>query len=450
MAMINYTQPGFKPHLVGYHKAGDPTKKNFGYPTNYYFADTTRAIMTAFGNFFNDMYVGRRNENQEVEKWINVPIKYGPRQKSHDFRTEQESGDKAYLSLPNITYKLDKVSYAADRDSGVYETRAFYNDVLTEAGIEYDMEEQFWSDVQPAPVNIDVTMIFHCEKIDDLNQLNEQIIPRFRPAAFLAVKEFWFFNKRRSIKLKMNDPGIQIDNDAMGEEDRREITGTISFTIEAVYYLPIKTAQIITKINTFLQAEHTGGSLWHAQTFGNPNGTIDSPHDFSKVYGTLVTSAYVLSGQPVVTWDDKTLTQTTEYFYTRTEQLTTYEEDAKLLVKETKRWCPASANITYPEEQYVPSAGAYQIVDVPYIDTWKIDKEYMSLSGFGDNDDDTIKFGIKTMYDKYFNTYSAYYTSYTEEGTVSSMNFNFDTKTQGITYSGKYDKSEPKPFIPSK
>ena len=50
------------------------------------------------GNFFNDMYVGRRNENQEVEKWINVPIKYGPRQKSHDFRTEQETGEPSYIS----------------------------------------------------------------------------------------------------------------------------------------------------------------------------------------------------------------------------------------------------------------------------------------------------------------------------------------------------------------
>lgn len=443
MAMINYKQPGFKPHLVGYHKAGDPTKKNFGYPTNYYFADTTRAIMTAFGNFFNDMYVGRRNENQEVEKWINVPIKYGPRQKSHDFRTEQESGDKAYLSLPNITYKLDKVSYAGERDSGVYETRAFYNDVLTEAGIEYDMEEQFWSDVQPAPVNIDVTMIFHCEKIDDLNQLNEQIIPRFRPAAFLAVKEFWFFNKRRSIKLKMNDPGIQIDNDAMGEEDRREITGTVSFTIEAVYYLPIKTAQIITKINTFLQAEHTGGALWHAQVFGNPNGTLDAPHDFSKVYGTLVTSAYVLSGQPVITWDETTRTQTTEYFYTRTDQLTTYDADAKLLVKETKQWSPSSDPVSAWQEVYDRNAGAYVMSAVKYYDEWIVNKEYMSLSGWGDNEDDSIKLDNKTMYNKYFEPYSAYYTSYTEEGTVSSMNFSFNTLTQQLTYSGKYDKSVP-------
>ena len=109
MAMINYTQPGFKPHMVGYNKAGDPDKTNFGYPPKYYFAGTTRALLTAFGNFFNDIYIGRRNQYQEVEKWVRVPIKYGPRKKSHDFRTEQETGEPAYISLPNITYKLDGI-----------------------------------------------------------------------------------------------------------------------------------------------------------------------------------------------------------------------------------------------------------------------------------------------------------------------------------------------------
>ena len=68
----------------------------------------------------------------------------------------------------------------------------------------------------------------------------------------------------------------------------------------------------------------------------------------------------------------------------------------------------------------------------------------MSLSGFGDNNDDTIKFDNKVMYDKYLNPYSAYYSTYTEEGTVSSMNFKFDTATRQVTYSGKYDKSESK------
>lgn len=447
MAMINYTQPGFKPYMVGYNKAGDPDKKNFGYPPKYYYAGTTRALLTAFGNFFNDIYIGRRNQYQEVEKWVRVPIKYGPRKKSHDFRTEQETGEPAYISLPNITYKLDGISYAADRDSGVYETRAFYNDVLTDAGIEYEMEEQFWSDVQPAPINLNITMEINCEDIDDLNDIGEQIIPRFRPAAFLAVKEFWFFNKRRSIKLRMNDPGIQIDNDAMGEEDRREVKGTITFTIEAVFYLPIKTAQIITKINTFLQADKTAGALWHAQAFGNPNGTLTQPHEFSNVYDTLVTSAYVLSGQPVTSWDEETMTSTTEYFYTRTEQLTTYNADAKLLVKETKQWSPSADPVYTIEELYDDKNFCYYTSSVPHYDEWIITKEYMSVSGFGDNQDDTIKFGNKTMYDKYFRPFSAYYSTYTEEGTVSGMNFKFDPASQEVTYSGKYDKSEPKPFI---
>jgi hypothetical protein len=141
------------------------------------------------------------------------------------------------------------------------------------------------------------------------------------------------------------------------------------------------------------------------------------------------------------------MTSTTEYFYTRTEQLTTYNADAKLLVKETKQWSPSADPVYTTEELYDDKNFCYYTSSVPHYDEWIITKEYMSVSGFGDNQDDTIKFGNKTMYDKYFRPFSAYYSTYTEEGTLSGMNFKFDPASQEVTYSGKYDKSEPKPFI---
>lgn len=485
--MANYTEENYDPSKHGYWK-GTSDGANYGYPTNYFYADTIRSIMIAFGNFFNDMHVVRRNKFQEPVKIIDVPLKYGPRQKSHDMRTEQESGDTYYISLPNMTYKIDGINYAGERDSGIYETRSFYTDMLSKAGIEYKLEDQFWADVQPAPCNINISMEINCEKIDDLNQLIEQILPRFRPAAFLAVKEFWFFNKRRSIKLKLNDPGIQIENDSMGEEDKRSVKGTLSFTVEAVTYLPIKSAQIIQKIDTFITMQGTAGALWHAQSFGNFNGTLSDPHDMSKIYGTKVTNSYVLNGTPETTYDAQTSAYTTIYDYVQSNELTTYDKDAKLLSKMVKRYVPASKRETKVEDVYYDFEYRISKTEIPvpmqpgdpyYFwdqdtkmyhydgrtysgepmyawneDTksyditgysalpgeWLITKEYTWLSGWGENDDMSITYGHKTLVDEDEKPYSAYYSTYSEEGTVSSMNYKFDTKTTELSFSGKYDQ----------
>lgn len=438
--MANYTEKNYDPSIHGWWKGVNEELPNFGYPVGYYYADTIRNIMIAFGNYFNELFVVRRNEFQEPVKIIQVPLKYGPRQKSHDFRTEQESGNTYYISLPNMTYKIDGISYAGDRDSGIYETRAFYNDVLTNAGIEYEMEEQYWSDMQPSPCNINISMEINCEKIDDLNQIIEQIMPRFRPEGWLSLKEFWWFNKRRSIKMKMNDPGIQIENDSMGEEDKRTVKGTLSFTIEAVMYKPIQNAQIIEKINTFMTMKNTGNAIWHNQIFGNANGTLDNSHDFSNIYGIKVGHAVVLDGTPETIYDDKTSAYITEFKYHETEELTTYDKDAELLKIIKRQWSPANNPIYTDEELYDAENYRYYTSAVPHFDEWVITKEYESLSGWGNNDDSTIVFGSKTLYDKYNEPYSAHYSSYTENGTVNSLEYSFDPKTTELHYSGKYDK----------
>lgn len=486
--MANYTEENYDPSKHGYWKGTIDGAPNYGHARNYYYADVIRNVMIAFGNFFNDLHIERRNKFQEPIKIIDVPLKYGPRSKSHDFRTEQENGETYYISLPNMTYKIDSISYAADRDSGVYETRAFYTDVLNKAGIEYKMEDQFWSDVQPAPCNINISMEINCEKIDDLNQIIEQLMPRFRPAAFLAVKEFWFFNKRRSIKLKMNDPGIQIDNDAMGEEDKRQVKGTVSFTAEAVTYLPIKSAQIIEKIDTFVSMERTAGVMWHNQQFGNSDGTLTTPHDFSKIYGTKVSNAYVLNGSPETTYDEATSAYTTVYNYIQSDELTTYDSDAKLLKEMKRRWIPSYARETKVEDVYYDNEYRISSTEIPipmqpgdpyyYWDDmtkmyhyngqtysgepiiewnsetsaydiigysalpgeWLVTKQYQWLSGYGYNDDKSITYGNKTLFDQYGTPYSAYYSSYTEESTREKLSYSFDTKTQDLTFSGKYDK----------
>jgi hypothetical protein len=425
--MSNYTQAGYDPSLHGFWKGTADGAPNFGYPQNYFYADTMRSLFIGFENFFNELNVIRYNKFGEPVKTINVPIKFGPRNKSHDFRTEQESGKKYYISLPNLTYRLDNMQFASERAKGIYETRAFYNKDLESAGLVCDQQDKFWSDVQPVPYNISVSMEANCEKMTDAEQIVEQIAVRFQPAAFFDVKEFWFFNKRRSIKMKLENMNWEIQSESMGEEDWRQIKVSFTFTMEAFLYKPIKDAQIIEKINTYITLNR-GDYLYHAATFGNADGTLTTPYEFSKIYQTKVGHTFVLNGNPVTTYDQSTSAYTTTYEYRETDDLTTYDEDAKLLHKVITKWIPEGTSAKGPkivhERPLYDNKGDIsgykkEFSDI-YTSEWMTTKKYIPLSGFGNNDDQTISFGSKTLRDQYNVPYSAYYSQFTEEGKYTS------------------------------
>ena len=448
--MSNYTQAGYDPSLHGFWKGTADDAPNFGYPQNYFYADTMRSLFIGFENFFNELKVIRYNKFGEPVKTIDVPIKFGPRNKSHDFRTEQESGKKYYISLPNLVYRLDSMQFASERAKGIYETRAFYNKDLENAGLVCDQQEKFWSDVQPVPYNISVSMEANCEKMTDAEQIVEQIAVRFQPAAFFDVKEFWFFNKRRSIKMKLESMNWEIQSESMGEEEWRQIKVSFTFTMEAFLYKPIKDAQIIEKINTYITLNR-GDYLYHAATFGNKDGSLTNPYKFSKIYQTKVGPTYVLNGSPKTVLIPSSISgiptsaYVTTYQYRETDDLTTYDEDAKLLTAVSSIWIPETVTasgasmlhhrpVTAHSGDYLCSidgvpvyakhdgelSGYIDDVSTDYTNEWLTLKSYSSLSGFGHNNDQTISFGSKTLRDQYNNPYSAYYSQFTEEGTYTS------------------------------
>ena len=236
----------------------------------------------------------------------------------------------------------------------------------------------------------------------------------------------------------------------MGEEDWRQIKVSFSFTMEAFLYKPIKDAQIIEKINTYITL-NKGDYLYHAATFGNKDGSLTTPYEFSKIYQTKVGPTYVLNGSPKTELIPTEISGTptsayvTTYQYRETDELTTYDEDAKILTAVSSIWIPEKVNVSgasmLHHRPVTAHAGDYlgTVNGVPvyakrdgelsgykdeistnYTNEWLTLKSYSSLSGFGDNNDQTISFGNKTLIDQYNNPYSAYYSQYTEEGKYTS------------------------------
>lgn len=402
---MNYTQPGYDISENNFFKGTtDVTndKVTKGWPKNYYCAETMRSISIAFTNFFNDLHVVRKNEFGEPIKCIQVPIKFGPRMKSFDFRKQQESSKEYYISYPNLAWRFDGMSFDAERFSGQYADRVFYNDTLEEMGFDWKMTERFWSDVQPVPYNINISMELKCDLLNDAMDVVEQVCTRFSPECYLNIKEFWFFNKRRSIKLTLNgDPSWQIESESMGEEDKREITVTFSFQVAAYLYKPIKTSAIIDKIDVFVNAAK-GHETWHEEIKGNYDGSLKNRWDFEDEFNCKLSHASAISAVSAydpVSGTDGSVTWTTEFFYKELPEYQFYPQGSKLVKKRILRWdATTDKNLT---------------------SAYKESFEYYPIECWGENPTG-IKIEDKRLYDSNGTPYKGYYTKEFESNVIKN------------------------------
>lgn len=378
--MSNWTESGYDPSLHGYKKGWNDSDPKGGYPSNYFFADTLRSIVIGFGQFFNDIHVIHYDEHGEPVKKIQVPIKFGPRSKAFDFRKEQESGKKYYIQLPNITYRIDSLSWAGDRYTGAMESRGFYDKFFEKHGIDYQMQEKFWADVQPVPYNITISMEAKTEYIADANQILEQILVRFAPDCYFDLKEFWFANIRRSIKMKCDSSNIEMNMD-YGEEDKREITVSFSFTIEAFLYNAIQKTSIIDKIITKLKVDNT--NLSHkTEMFGNFNGSFNDRYNFEQILGTKVGYISAVSAIHTNALPSGQIGTVTTYEYEKTNDIKNYPYTKSLTAH---YYSPETSGYVdeYIEDNVLLTAVS-SVYDSTY-SAWNNFSGVIPLSGFGNN-----------------------------------------------------------------
>jgi hypothetical protein len=193
------------------------------------------------------------------------------------------------------------------------------------------MANKFWADVHPVPYNITISMEAKCEHISDANQIEEQVLSRFAPEAYFDLKEFWFINKRRSIKMKLDSISEELTQD-FGEEDKREITVSFEFTIEAWLYKTIKDTYIIDEIITQLGV-NGDKNYWNEKMMGNYTGNFKERHDLDYQFGTKIGRVSALlpfEKQPAPKTTDYGIHY--EYKYEELPDITNYPTGSKLLL----------------------------------------------------------------------------------------------------------------------
>jgi hypothetical protein len=214
--------------------------------TNHFYNGTTRRYIALFGSLFNKMSITRDdNEGNQIQRMV-VPISYGPFQKFlSKLVQDPELNRPQAVSLPRMAFEITAMSYDGVRKTGSRNT------VTTDSGS---------SVFSPAPYNIEFNLYIMTKYAEDGTKILEQIIPFFKPE--YTYSAYILDNvPAMDIPLVLNSISTE-DLYEADYESRRVLMWTLSFTMKAWYFGPVrdKTRIKFVDVRTYTQMEEGGGT----------------------------------------------------------------------------------------------------------------------------------------------------------------------------------------------
>ena len=136
----------------------------------YFYHQTSRKMVVAFGTLFNNIEVRRTDSADAVTEVIKIPLSYGPKDKML-IRISQDPNlnPKVALTVPRMGFELTAMSY-----DGARKLNTMGRNV--KAGTT-GLKKQF----NPVPYNWDFSLYVFVKNAEDGTQILEQILPFFTP-----------------------------------------------------------------------------------------------------------------------------------------------------------------------------------------------------------------------------------------------------------------------------
>lgn len=188
----------------------------------FFYYNTLKTYITAFGNVFNNIKVKHGNENIRL-----VPIRYASKEKFVEFLMDQAGQTAPYYeqTVPVIAYEMTEVAYDASRRVNTLQEKFFTN----ESGIVQKV-------MAPNPFNLTFQLSIFTRYGDEMLQIVEQILPYFQPSFNITIKECPELGiLERDVPIILT--GIASENVYVGTKDeRRHIEWTLTFEVRAWLY----------------------------------------------------------------------------------------------------------------------------------------------------------------------------------------------------------------------
>ena len=206
-----------------------------------FYHGSIRKYVALFGTLFNDISIGRLDEDGVEYQVLQIPISYGPKEKVLA-RLNQDPGlDRKYaISLPRMAFEMTNMNYAPERKLlTINRSRAVNTSDATTQKYQYN----------PVPYDIMFSLYIMTKNAEDGARIVEQILPFFTPEWTASVNMVPEMNIMMDIPIILLDVVTQDIYEANFEE-RRTLMYTINFIMKGYIFGPVKKSAIINLANT--------------------------------------------------------------------------------------------------------------------------------------------------------------------------------------------------------
>jgi len=201
----------------------------------YFYNGTTRKYIIMFGRMFNDIDVVRYNTSGTAIQTIRVPIAYGPVEKYlARINTDPSLSREIAIQLPRLSFELTNMTYAPQRGLN----KMFKSSTATSA------TNSVSSQNTPVPYDFNISLYGMFANNEDAVQVNEQILPYFRPEWTMSLNLIDAIPDYYDIPTVLNDMSIEDSYDA-DFDTRRAIIYTWNFTVKGYLFGPVRNRGVI-------------------------------------------------------------------------------------------------------------------------------------------------------------------------------------------------------------
>jgi len=201
----------------------------------YFYHQTSRKMVVAFGSLFNNIEVRRTDSSDAVTEVIKIPLSYGPKDKMLVRISQDPSlNPKVALTVPRMGFELTSMTY-----DGARKLNTMGRNVKKGTT---GLKKQY----NPVPYNWDFSLYVFVKNAEDGTQILEQILPFFTPDFTVTMTLISGMTVKMDIPLVLNS--VTSEDSYEGDfATRRSIIWTLSFLMKGFLYPSVTdNAKIIT------------------------------------------------------------------------------------------------------------------------------------------------------------------------------------------------------------
>ena len=203
----------------------------------YFYHQTSRKMVVAFGSLFNNIEVRRTDSSNAVVEVIKIPLSYGPKDKMLvRISSDPNLNPKVALTVPRMGFELTSMTYDGARKLNTMNRNVKKGTT--------GLKKQY----QPVPYNWDFSLYVFVKNAEDGTQILEQILPFFTPDFTVTMNLVSSMTEKRDIPLVLN--AVSSEDTYEGDyASRRSIIWTLSFLMKGFLYPNVvDNAKVITDV----------------------------------------------------------------------------------------------------------------------------------------------------------------------------------------------------------